>query len=67
MAAVKAQMDFIRSKVSSYPIRWMQYFPTDDDLMQWAFGEDIRAGYIKSPPDCPLLRPEGAGSRAAAI
>jgi predicted nucleotide-binding protein (sugar kinase/HSP70/actin superfamily) len=28
-----------------YPILWMQYFPIDDDLMQWAFGADIRAGH----------------------
>jgi predicted nucleotide-binding protein (sugar kinase/HSP70/actin superfamily) len=34
-----------------YPILWMQYFPIDDDLMQWAFGDDIRAGHIKSPFD----------------
>jgi len=34
-----------------YPILWMQYFPIDDDLLQWAFGEDIRAGHIKSPFD----------------
>jgi predicted nucleotide-binding protein (sugar kinase/HSP70/actin superfamily) len=34
-----------------YPILWMQYFPIDDDLMQWAFGDDIKAGHIKSPFD----------------
>ena len=34
-----------------YPILWMQYFPVDRDLMEWAFGDDIEAGYIKSPFD----------------
>jgi predicted nucleotide-binding protein (sugar kinase/HSP70/actin superfamily) len=34
-----------------YPILWMQYFPTDPDLMEWAFGDDIRAGHIKSAFD----------------
>ena len=34
-----------------YPILWMQYFPVDDDLMNWLFGEEIRAGRIKSPFD----------------
>ena len=27
-----------------YPILWMQYFPIDDDLMEWIFGDDIRDG-----------------------
>jgi predicted nucleotide-binding protein (sugar kinase/HSP70/actin superfamily) len=34
-----------------YPILWMQYFPIDADLMEWAFGDDVRAGHIKSPFD----------------
>jgi predicted nucleotide-binding protein (sugar kinase/HSP70/actin superfamily) len=34
-----------------YPILWMQYLPTDPDLMDWAFGDDIRAGHIKSAFD----------------
>ena len=34
-----------------YPVVWMQYFPTDEDLMDWLFGEEIRAGRIKSPFD----------------
>ena len=34
-----------------YPILWMQYVPTDPDLMDWAFGDDIRAGHIKSAFD----------------
>ncbi len=32
-----------------YPILWVQYFPTDTDLMDWIFGEEVRAGYIRSP------------------
>ena len=34
-----------------YPILWLQYFPTDPDLMDWIFGDDIRDGYITSPFD----------------
>src|SRR5947208_15292066 len=34
-----------------YPILWMQYFPIDADLMEWAFGDDVRAGHIKSAFD----------------
>jgi predicted nucleotide-binding protein (sugar kinase/HSP70/actin superfamily) len=34
-----------------YPILWAQYLPLDDDLMEWLFGEEIRAGFIKSPFD----------------
>jgi predicted nucleotide-binding protein (sugar kinase/HSP70/actin superfamily) len=34
-----------------YPILWGQYLPTDDALMQWLFGEDLRAGMIASPFD----------------
>jgi len=26
-----------------YPILWAQHFPTDSDLLEWAFGEDLRA------------------------
>jgi predicted nucleotide-binding protein (sugar kinase/HSP70/actin superfamily) len=34
-----------------YPILWMQYFPTDPDLLNWIFAEDLRNGIIKSPFD----------------
>jgi predicted nucleotide-binding protein (sugar kinase/HSP70/actin superfamily) len=34
-----------------YPILWLQYFPTDPDLMDWVFGDDIRSGHITSPFD----------------
>jgi predicted nucleotide-binding protein (sugar kinase/HSP70/actin superfamily) len=32
-----------------YPILWAQYLPTDDDLMQWLFADDIRDGFVDSP------------------
>ena len=34
-----------------YPVLWLQYFPTDDDLMNWLFEEDLRENRIKSPFD----------------
>ena len=34
-----------------YPVVWMQYFPVDDDLMDWLFGPEIRAGRMKSAFD----------------
>ncbi len=34
-----------------YPILWMQYFPIDNDLMQWIFGEELRHGSIRSAFD----------------
>jgi predicted nucleotide-binding protein (sugar kinase/HSP70/actin superfamily) len=34
-----------------YPILWSQYMPTDPDLMDWIFGDDIRDGHITSPFD----------------
>jgi predicted nucleotide-binding protein (sugar kinase/HSP70/actin superfamily) len=34
-----------------FPILWLQYLPTDDDLMQWFFEEDLRSGRIKTPFD----------------
>jgi len=34
-----------------YPILWAQYFPVEPDLMDWIFGEEIRAGVIRSPFD----------------
>lgn len=34
-----------------YPILWAQYFPIDADLMEWMFGEEVRAGIIRSPFD----------------
>ena len=34
-----------------YPILWVQYFPTDPDLMDWLFGADVRSGALSSPFD----------------
>jgi predicted nucleotide-binding protein (sugar kinase/HSP70/actin superfamily) len=34
-----------------YPIVWGQYLPTDRDLLDWLFGDDVRRGRIKSPLD----------------
>jgi predicted nucleotide-binding protein (sugar kinase/HSP70/actin superfamily) len=34
-----------------YPILWLQYLPADEDLMNWLFEADLRAGRIKSPFD----------------
>jgi len=34
-----------------YPILWAQYFPLDEDLLDWLFGQEIRAGRISSPLD----------------
>ncbi len=34
-----------------YPILWGQYFPVDQDLMDWLFGEEIRVGRIHSAFD----------------
>lgn len=34
-----------------YPILWAQYLPTDADIMEWLFGDEIAAGDIRSPLD----------------
>lgn len=34
-----------------YPVLWLQYFPTDDDIMDWVFRDDIAGGHIDSPFD----------------
>lgn len=34
-----------------YPVLWTQYFPTDPDLLEWMFADDLRAGHIRSPFD----------------
>jgi len=50
-----------------YPILWMQYFPIDDDLMQWAFGPDIAAGHIKTPFDIKDVWPSSYSSNTNEI
>jgi len=34
-----------------YPILWTQYFPTDPDLLNWMFADDLKSGRIRSPFD----------------
>lgn len=34
-----------------YPVLWLQYFPTDTDIMAWMFGDEVAAGQIRSPFD----------------
>lgn len=34
-----------------YPIVWLQYLPIDDDLLNWIFGEEVKAKKIRSPLD----------------
>ncbi|HXH84713.1 MAG TPA: acyl-CoA dehydratase activase-related protein, partial [Candidatus Tectomicrobia bacterium] len=34
-----------------YPVLWGQYLPIDDDLLDWMFGAEVRAGVIRSPLD----------------
>lgn len=34
-----------------YPILWLQWLPGDEDLMNWLFEADLKAGRIKSPFD----------------
>src|SRR6202049_2681861 len=34
-----------------YPIVWLQYLPIHEDLLDWLFGEEVRAKKIRSPLD----------------
>ena len=34
-----------------YPIVWLQYMPVDADLLDWVFGEEVKAKKIRSPLD----------------
>jgi predicted nucleotide-binding protein (sugar kinase/HSP70/actin superfamily) len=34
-----------------YPVLWTQYLPTDADLLDWMFGQDITSGAIAHPFD----------------
>jgi predicted nucleotide-binding protein (sugar kinase/HSP70/actin superfamily) len=45
-----------------YPVLWAQYFPTDADLLEWAFGEDLRAGVLRSPFDISDVWPSSYSS-----
>ena len=50
-----------------YPVLWAQYFPIDDDLMQWVFGEDLRAGSIRSAFDIRDVWPSSYSSNTNEI
>ncbi|HYB42751.1 MAG TPA: acyl-CoA dehydratase activase-related protein [Candidatus Methylomirabilis sp.] len=50
-----------------YPILWMQYLPTDPDLMDWAFGDDVRAGLVRSPFDIRDVWPSSYSSNTNEI
>jgi predicted nucleotide-binding protein (sugar kinase/HSP70/actin superfamily) len=50
-----------------YPVLWMQYLPTDADLLEWIFGEDIRAGIIRSPFDIHDVWPSAYSSNTSEI
>ncbi|HEY3099099.1 MAG TPA: acyl-CoA dehydratase activase-related protein [Methylomirabilota bacterium] len=50
-----------------YPVLWVQYAPVDDDLMAWAFGDDIRAGVIKSAFDIHDVWPSSYSSNTNEI
>ncbi|ADO44648.1 MAG: acyl-CoA dehydratase activase-related protein [Hydrogenobacter thermophilus] len=34
-----------------YPVLWYNYLPLDDWLLNWLFGQEVKAGIIKSPFD----------------
>jgi predicted nucleotide-binding protein (sugar kinase/HSP70/actin superfamily) len=50
-----------------YPILWAQYLPIDDDLMQWTFGSDLKAGHIRSPLDIGDVWPSSYSSNTNEI
>ncbi|HXF04991.1 MAG TPA: acyl-CoA dehydratase activase-related protein [Blastocatellia bacterium] len=50
-----------------FPILWVQYFPLDDDLMDWLFGQEIRAGRIRSPFDISDVWPSSYSSNTNEI
>src|SRR5260370_11105300 len=49
------------------PVLWAQYFPIDADLMDWAFGPDVRAGHIRSPFDIRDVWPSSYSSNTNEI
>jgi predicted nucleotide-binding protein (sugar kinase/HSP70/actin superfamily) len=38
-------------QAQGFPVLWMQYFPTDPDILNWLFEEDLREKRIRSPFD----------------
>jgi predicted nucleotide-binding protein (sugar kinase/HSP70/actin superfamily) len=54
-------------QAGGYPILWAQYVPVDADLMDWIFGDDVRAGRIKSPFDIRDVWPSSYSSNTNEI
>jgi predicted nucleotide-binding protein (sugar kinase/HSP70/actin superfamily) len=54
-------------QAQSYPILWAQYLPVDADLLDWAFGADVRAGHIRSPLDIRDIWPSSYSSNTNEI
>jgi predicted nucleotide-binding protein (sugar kinase/HSP70/actin superfamily) len=50
-----------------YPILWAQYLPIDADLLDWAFGAEVRAGSIRSPLDIRDVWPSSYSSNTNEI
>src|SRR5688572_12026839 len=50
-----------------YPILWTQYFPTDPDLLEWAFADDLKSGVIKSVFDIKDVWPSSYSSNTNEI
>ena len=50
-----------------YPALWTQYLPLDEDLMTWMFGDDIRAGRIRSALDISDVWPSSYSSNTNEI
>ncbi len=41
----------VELQAHGYPVLWAQYFPTDPQLLDWLFRDDLAAGRIRSPLD----------------
>jgi predicted nucleotide-binding protein (sugar kinase/HSP70/actin superfamily) len=41
----------LQLQAEGFPILWSPYLPVDDDLLDWLFGDEVRAGVIRSPFD----------------
>jgi len=54
-------------QANGYPILWAQYFPIDTELLGWLFGEDVRAGLIRSPFDIRDVWPSSYSSNTNEI
>jgi len=54
-------------QAGGYPILWAQYVPTDTDLMDWVFGDDVRAGRLTSPFDIRDVWPSSYSSNTNEI